>query len=346
MTSAVPQFTNLGNTEEIMRLAVEASPNGIVMTDRNGSIIMVNVATEKLFGYTRQELIGQPVEMLIPVSHRAHHPELRNNYTKNPSRRAMGHGRDLHGLHKSGKEFSVEVGLNSIQTPNGIVVLASVIDISERKQQEEQLKSALTEKELLLAEIHHRVKNNLQIIDSLLSMQSDNLPNSITVDALQECQNRVKSMALIHQTLYESRDFSRVNFSNFTQTLIDNLLISYMSDTSKVAITIQADSIHLPIDTSIPLGLILNELCTNALKYAFPGNRDGKIAITMKLQTSGHVLVQVSDTGIGIPDDLDIENTSSLGLQLVQLLSEQIAAKLTIQRKNPTSFTLLIPVPK
>lgn len=342
--AAIVDITDRKHAEEMILLAVDASPNGMVMTDQQGKIILVNSTAEALFGYKREELLGQFIEILIPVAHRAHHPGLRSEYLKNPSTRAMGHGRDLYGLHKNGKEFPVEVGLNPIQTPRGRMVLASVIDITERKQQEELLKSALKEKELLLAEIHHRVKNNLQIIDSLLGMQSEKLPDETAVSVFKESQNRVKSMALIHQILYESLDFSRIDFSSFIQLLTDNLSISYALDVEKTAIMIDADQVHLPIDISIPLALILNELCTNAMKYAFPGDRKGEIKIYLKQQTPGQLLVSVSDNGVGIPDDLDIEHTTSLGLQLVQLLSEQISAELTIHRKKPTCFTLKVPL--
>lgn len=342
--AAIVDITDRKHAEEMILLAVEASPNGMVMTDQQGKIVLVNSTTEALFGYQREELLGQSIEILIPTSHREYHPALRNEYLKNPSARAMGHGRDLYGLHKSGKEFQVEVGLNPIQTPRGTMVLASVIDITERKQQEALLMSALKEKELLLSEIHHRVKNNLQIIDSLLGMQSEKLVDGTAIAVLKESQNRVKSMALIHQLLYESLDFSRIDFSSFIQLLTDNLSISYALNPEKILISIDADQVHLPIDISIPLALILNELCTNAMKYAFSEDRKGKITIHLKLQSKNRFLVRVSDNGIGIPDDLDIENTTSLGLQLVQLLSEQVSADLKIKRKNPTSFTLKIPL--
>lgn len=343
--AAIVDITDRKHAEEMIHLAVEASPNGMVMTNHEGKIMMVNTTTEALFGYQREELLGQSIEVLLPESHRAHHPALRNDFIKNPSTRAMGHGRDLHGQHKNGKEFPVEVGLNPIQTPRGVMVLASVIDITERKSQEEQLKAALKEKDLLLSEIHHRVKNNLQIIDSLLGMQSDMLNNSAAISVLKESQNRVKSMALIHQVLYQSLDFSRTDFSSFIQSLVDNLSVSYALDTSRIVINIDTDQeVLLPIDVSIPLGLILNELCTNAMKYAFTESRCGHIDISLKRQNPGQLLVCISDNGVGIPDDFDIENTQSLGLQLVQLLSEQISAELTIQRKNPTRFSLIVPL--
>ncbi len=330
--------------EKMINLAVEAAPNGMVMTDHSGKILLVNSTTEELFGYLRQDMVGQPIEMLIPTSHHSHHPELRKNFLKNPSKRAMGHGRDLHGVHKNGKEFPVEVGLNPIQTPEGIIVLASVIDITARKQQEEQLIAALKEKDLLLSEIHHRVKNNLQIIDSLLGMQSETLhDDTAAIKVLTESQNRVKSMALIHQILYQSQDFSQVDFSAFIHSLVNNLLVSYTPETSRIKTKIDTDKILIPINISIPLGLLLNELCTNAIKYAFPGNHSGTIRISLKDHSASKLLMRISDNGIGIAKDLDIEDTPTLGLQLVQLLSEQINAELTIHRRNPTSFTLIFP---
>ncbi len=342
--AAIVDITDRKYAEEMIRLAVEASPNGMVMADHNGIVVMANTATEQLFGYTRHELIGHSIDMLIPQSHRAHHPELRNNYLKNPNARPMGHGRDLYGQHKNGKEFPVEVGLNPISTLQGTMVLASVIDITERKHHEEQLKAALKEKDLLLAEIHHRVKNNLQIIDSLLGMQSDRSLNDVAIAVLKESQNRVKSMAMIHQILYESSDFSHVDFTSVIESLISNLSASYALDSSRIQVTIDADHVLLPINTSIPLGLILNELCTNAMKYAFIEHRSGSIHIRLKYMENNKLQIIVSDDGIGIPDELDINNASSLGLQLVMLLSEQISAELSIRRKNPTSFSIIVPV--
>ena len=342
--AVIVDITDRKHAEEMIHLAVEASPNGMVMTDKNGIIVMVNSTTEMLFGYPRNELIGQQIETLIPESHREHHPELRKNYLKQPSARAMGHGRDLYGLHKNGMEFPVEVGLNPIRTPQGMMVLASVINITERKHQESQLKAALKEKELLLAEIHHRVKNNLQIIDSLLGMQSDMLVNETAVSLLRESQNRVKSMALIHQILYESSDFANVDFSSVLRALVSNLEYSYALDASRISVNIDTDPVFLPIDISIPLGLIVNELCSNAMKYAFGEHDSGTIEISLKYAEPHVLQVYVADNGTGIPDEFDLKDSSTLGLQLVHLLGEQISAELNFQRKEPTSFTLRIPV--
>ncbi|GJL75709.1 MAG: hypothetical protein NMNS02_18150 [Nitrosomonas sp.] len=151
-------------------------------------------------------------------------------------------------------------------------------------------------------------------------------------------------MALIHQILYESSDFSRVDFSTVIESLVNNLSLSYALDSSKITVNVETDPVFLPIDTSIPLGLIINELCANAMKYAFGKQPKGNINIRLEHLESDVLRLQITDDGVGIPEDFDIENASSLGLQLVHLLSEQISAELRIQRSNPTSFTLVIPI--
>lgn len=340
--AAIVDLTDRKQAEEMIHLAVEASPNGMIMTDQNGIIVMVNSATESLFGYTRKELVGRSIEILVPEPNRSIHPQLRKEFMEQPTARAMGHGRDLFGLHKNGKEFPVEVGLNPIRALQGAMVLASIIDITERKHQEQQLKAALKEKDLLLAEIHHRVKNNLQIIDSLLGMQSDMVFDNSVIAILKESQNRVRSMALIHQILYESSDFSRVDFASVIVSLVNTLSYSYALDSTRFRVNVNTDPVYLSIDISIPLGLIVNELCSNAMKYAFPGRRSGSIDVSLKYLDSSRLQLRVTDNGVGISEELDIDQASTLGLQLVQLLSEQISAELSIQRKNPTCFSLII----
>ncbi|MEN8667832.1 MAG: PAS domain S-box protein, partial [Ketobacter sp.] len=159
--ASIVDITERQRGQEMMHLAVEAAPNGMLLTDKDGRIVMANSMAEVQFGYARSELVGQEITVLVPLRFRDHHPHLRQDYFDNPVSRAMGKGRDLYALHKNGREFPVEIGLNPINTAQGMMILASVVDITDRKQQEEQLKSALKEKEVMLAEIHHRVKNNL-----------------------------------------------------------------------------------------------------------------------------------------------------------------------------------------
>jgi PAS domain S-box-containing protein len=196
----------LRKSEERFRQVVEAAPNAMVMVNVAGRIEMVNAQAERVFGYSRDELLGQPVEMLVPDRFRVGHPALRHVFFTHPVARPMGAGRDLYARRKDGSEFAVEIGLNPIETEDGAMVLSAIVDISDRKQKEERIQAALREKDVLLREIHHRVKNNLQIVYSLLDLQSARISDQSVLDILRDSQNRIRSMALIHQTLYQSKN--------------------------------------------------------------------------------------------------------------------------------------------
>ncbi len=334
----------LRRSEERFRRVVEATPNAMVMIDQAGRIAMINAQTERVFGYSRSELLGQPMEMLVPERFRGHHPELRAAFFGDPRTRPMGGGRDLYGLRKDGSEFSVEIGLNPIETDEGTMVLSAITDISDRKREELRIRASLKEKDILLGEIHHRVKNNLQIVDSLLGLQAGGIQDTGTQNILRESQNRIKSMALIHQILYQSKDFARMDFSNFLDTLVPTLASSYGADPDHIALSINAIEVRLPLSVAIPCGLMVNELISNALKHAFPDDRHGEIRIDLSMAPDGQVLLSVEDDGVGIPDELDMDQTATLGLQLVMLLTDQIGGKLVVQRSNPTRFALQLRV--
>lgn len=330
----------LRKSVERFQQVVESSPNAIVMIRATGQIEMVNSQAERVFGYTRDELLGKPVEMLAPARFRGHHPELRRSFFNDLHSRPMGAGRDLYGLRKDGTEFPVEIGLNPIETEGGTMVLSTIVDISDRRQKDESIRAALIEKDILLSEIHHRVKNNLQVISALLDLQSLRIEDKAAVGLLIDCQNRIRSMALIHQTLYESKDFARVDFRYFLDVLVPTLVSSYSADPGRINFSIDAPEISLPIKAAIPCGLVVNELVSNALKHAFSGGKRGKVKIVLTTEPNDHVVLSVSDNGVGIPKELDLANTTTLGLQLVTLLTEQLGAELAIQRSKPTRFVL------
>lgn len=342
--SAIVDISSRKSLEERFRLVVESAPNAMVMVNRRGRIEMINVQTERVFGYSRSELLGQPVEILVPERFRSHHPALRNDFFSDPKSRPMGAGRDLYALRKDGSEFAVEIGLNPIETEDGPMVLSAIVDISDRKNKEERIQAALKEKDVLLGEIHHRVKNNLQIVHSLLDLQSSRIEDPRVLEMLGETQNRIQSMALIHQTLYQSRDFSGVDFGHFLDNLAPILSASYGIDPERIALSIDAVDVLLPLSVAIPCGLIVNELVTNSLKHGYPGGRSGEICIKLAKDGDGYVRLCVADDGVGIDESIDFDNTTSLGLKLVTLLSEQVAGDLTIHRAHPTEFVLRFPV--
>jgi PAS domain S-box-containing protein len=344
--SAIVDISTRKQLEERFRQVVESAPNAMVMINRAGMIEMVNTQAERVFGYDRTEMLGRPVEMLVPERFRPNHPGLRGAFFGRPQSRPMGAGRDLFALRKDGSEFPVEIGLNPIETDEGTMVLSAIVDISDRKHREEGIQASLREKDILLGEIHHRVKNNLQIVHSLLDLQSTNITDEHVLGMLRESQNRVRSMSLIHQTLYESKDFAQVDFRNFLDSLVPTLISSYKVGTERIKLVFRLSEVLLPINAAIPCGLVVNELISNALKHAFPNRRNGEITISLAYEGVGQVVLSVSDTGVGIPADLDLERTGSLGLQLVALLADQLGGGLTIQRSNPTRFDLRFPIQK
>jgi PAS domain S-box-containing protein len=326
--------------EERFKRVVDAAPSAMIMINDAGSISMVNLQAERMFGYSCSELLGQSVEMLVPERFRDHHPGMRRAFFNDPKSRPVGAGRDLYALRKDGSEFAVEIGLNPIETEDGPMVLSAVVDITDRKNKEERTKAALLEKDILLREIHHRVKNNLQIIHSLLDLQASRIEDSVILEMLQETQNRIQSMALIHQTLYQSQDFSSVDFRNFLDNLLSMLSASHGLDSGHIRLSIDSADVLLPLNVAIPCGLIVNEIVTNSLRHAFPDDRPGEISVTLAWTSDNQVQLIASDDGVGIPDTFDLDNTGSLGMRLIYLLSEQIDGVLSISRAHPTRFTI------
>ena len=202
--------------------------------------------------------------------------------------------------------------------------------------------SSLQEKELLLREIHHRVKNNLQVISSLLSLQSRSSKDEQAIEMAKESQNRIKVMALIHEKLYRSKDFANVEFSDYITNLVNDLYGSYKVNTSRISLKMDIENISLGIDTAIPTGLIINELVTNCLKYAFPKNKGGEIRISLRSLDDGQNELIVSDNGVGIPENLDIKNAESLGLRMITNLTERsLHGKVNIKKDNGTEFQII-----
>lgn len=214
------------------------------------------------------------------------------------------------------------------------------IDITERKQAENKIQASLQEKEVLLKEIHHRVKNNLQVISSLLKMQSRSLNDPKILEMFQESQSRIQSMALIHEKLYESEDLARINCAEYIHNLTSHLYRSYQVSPRNLQLDVKVDNISLSIDAALPCGLIINELVSNAIKYAFPDRRSGNIYIHLNMDEQKHYTLKVGDNGIGLPENIDWQNTRSLGLRLVRTLSQQLGATVELDRSDGTMFFL------
>ncbi|HZX10987.1 MAG TPA: sensor histidine kinase, partial [Acidobacteriota bacterium] len=224
----------------------------------------------------------------------------------------------------------------------------------ERKRTEEKLSQSLKEKEVLLREIHHRVKNNMQIISSLLNLQASQIDDKKTSGIFRICQNRIRSMALIHQKLYQSEDFSRIDFSSYIRNLTESLHLIYEGEVGDIDFQMNLDKVYLNINQAIPLGLIVNELVSNALKYAFPrkvprNDASGKkIRITLEFGTdrSDTVNFMICDNGVGLPPDFDLKKAESLGLRLVQDLAKQLKGAIEIKGSPGAFFKISFPYEK
>ncbi|MBF2026849.1 MAG: PAS domain S-box protein [Oscillatoriales cyanobacterium C42_A2020_001] len=229
-------------------------------------------------------------------------------------------------------------------TPDGTPqqILGAAVDITDRKLTQ-QLKASLKEKEVLIKEINHRVKNNLQIIYSLLRLQTRQTQNPQITSILLETQNRVKSIALVHEKVYRSEDITEIDFAQYISSLAAHLFSTYKIDTNSISLKTDISSISLGIDQAIPCGLIVNELMSNALKYAFPAKLEGIIQIALYTNEQSQVCLIVKDNGIGFPESIDLAETSSLGLQLVQDFVEQLEGTIQLTRHPGTTFTITFP---
>lgn len=328
--------------EDSFRRVVEWAPTAMVLVDRAGVVRVINAQAERVFGYRREELVGRSVEELVPTKFAAAHPENRNDYLAEPQPRPMGTGRELFARRRDGSEFPVEIGLNPIATEQGMMVLASVVDITERHRAQEKLEKALAEKTILLNELHHRVKNNLQVIASLLNLQASHAGDPRLQSVLQESQSRVKAMALTHQLLYERKDYSRIDLGEYLERLVQLLIGSYRAGNQRVALRCQhpPEPLYLDLERAIPCGLVVNELVTNAFKHAFPDGRAGEIAIALETVEAAEIVLAVADNGVGLPKDFDLGEVKSLGLQLVPLLVDQLGGRLAIESAEGTRFLL------
>jgi two-component sensor histidine kinase len=211
---------------------------------------------------------------------------------------------------------------------------------------------SLHEKEVLLKEIHHRVKNNLQVISSLLKLQSEKIKEPDLLETFMESQNRIRAMALVHEKIYQSKTLSKIDFTEYIHSFMTYMDSSYNLNPEKIRMHIHADdqSHYFKIDTAIPCGLILNELISNSYKYAFPGELKGNIHLSFGIdkesKTDYHYFIEISDDGIGIPLTIDIKKTDSLGLQLIEMLTAQLGGTLNLDRSKGTKFTIHFPVEK
>ncbi|MDP4190211.1 MAG: PAS domain S-box protein [Bacteroidota bacterium] len=331
----------LKQSEEKFRTIFEYSPLGIIITV-DLKIVQVNRTFLKMFGYDNPaELLGKNCLKLVrqDIVDEKNDDRIESEYLQEIPREC-----ETYGMKKDGSEFPVYLEIAFLNLPEGKANVTFVTDFTEVKAREGQIRCSLLEKEILLREIHHRVKNNLQIISSLLSLQSEFVQDEQFLKIYNESRDRIKTMALLHEKLYQSKNFSRINFAEYINELVRYISRTYESKDNSVDIAIDADDIHLPIDTAIPCGLIISELVTNAFKYAYAGLQECKLDVGFKISEHRRYCLSVYDNGCGFPENLDFTTTNSLGLQLVNGLVDQLNGEIELKRGNGTLFAISFPV--
>jgi PAS domain S-box-containing protein len=327
----------LRDREDMMRSIFRVAPTGIgVVKDR--VFIEVNTRVCEMTGYAREELVGLSARILYPTQEEFDFvgtekyrqiAETGTGVVETKWRRKEGGTIDI---------LLASTPIDPADPSRGVTFTA--LDITERKQGEERLRMTLQEREVLLREIHHRVKNNIQIISSLLRLQSRSIRDRAALEAVNECQNRIRSIALIHEKLYQSQDFARIDFGDYIENMVGRLVSFHSGVGGRVRFRLEADDVKLDISRAIPCGLIVNELATNVLKHAFPGGRKGDLVIRLKALDGGRHELAVKDTGVGLPAGVAFESASSLGFQIVGDLVKQLDGSIEVIRGGGTEVVV------
>jgi PAS domain S-box-containing protein len=300
-------------------------------------IVDVNEYACVKHGYSREELIGKPYSIVDD-------DKGQDDITDKSLRIMAGEILNFESIHvrKDGHRFPVEVSARLIKTNEKPLLIAIVRDITERKQAEKQIKERLREKEVLLKEIHHRVKNNLQVISSLLSLQSRYSGDKQVGEVFKKNQERIRAMAVAHEKLYRSKYLSKISFREYIGSLTTYLFESYSFVPGQVGLETQIEDIFVNLETAIPLGLIINELVSNSLKHAFPEGKKGILSIRLKKSKSSKFdyILTICDSGVGLPEGIDFQEGGSLGMVLVGTLTKQLQGVIDHKEKNGACFTL------
>jgi PAS domain S-box-containing protein len=310
----------------------------------------VSPQIEALLGFSQEEWLSNPFlwfRQLHPDDRdRCHLEFARGCRTGGPFRA------EFRALTRAGDVVWVRGEARVVRDERGspLFIQGIAYDITESKRAEEavrasaeQIEASLREKEVLLEEIHHRVKNNLQVISSLLRLQSAHVRDPETLEMFKESGNRIRSMALVHEKLYQSADLSRLDFTDYVRSLADLLVRSYQAERSRVALRTTVENVHLGIDVAVPLGLIINELVSNSLKYGYPSGLRGEVRVELRPEDGPRYVLSVADDGIGVPAGFDPRTTETLGMQLVCALTDQLGGVIELVRAPGTEFRIRFP---
>ena len=332
-------------SEDRFRLFVESVKDyALFQLDVDGRVVTWNAGAARVLGYSDSEIIGHSARLFFTPE------DLATGEAEKEMTRAREEGRsedERWHLRKDGSRFFASGIVSPIRDDSGRLRGYSKLmrDVTERKTADERLRASLHEKEVLLREVHHRVKNNLQVVASLLNLQSEHLQDPQAAAALDEMRTRIQSIASIHELLYGAADLSHIEFDRYLNQLAQDLSSFYSVESNRLRIQVSADPLNLSIGQAVPCALIVNELLTNSIKHAFPKNGAlGLIHVRALIEAGDSMLIEVEDNGTGLPEDIDLANPETMGLQLVTTLAEQLQAKLSVERENGTRFRVRFPL--
>lgn len=331
------------DTASKYRSLFEMSDNAILVIE-NGKFVDCNKAVVKMLGYkTKKELLNTHPSQLSPLKQ----PDGRLSHEKAEEmislaiKNGSNHFEWVH-TKANGENFYVEVWLCALQYKSKTIINTIWRDLTEIKKAEEIILKNITEKEILLKEIHHRVKNNLQIICSLLNLQASKSENRLVKSVLLQSKSRVESMSKIHEMLYKTNDFGRINFSKYVFELANSLIYSIKGEIKNINLKIEITDIYFPLNTAIPLALLINEIITNSLKHGIIDEHKGEIFVSIKKKNNTKYEIQIGDNGVGTKVNINEDKVDSLGFQLINSLCKQLNGVITNKNcKNGTCYKII-----
>jgi PAS domain S-box-containing protein len=320
---------------------IESSDDAIIGATLEGVVTSWNSAATRLLGYTSEEIIGKSLTLLIPPDRVEEELQLLARISRGQRLANLEAGR----VRKDRQLIDMAITISPIKDASGKVVGVSKIarDITGRKKAAERITASLREKDALLREIHHRVKNNMQVVSSLLQLQSNYVQDPKALEAFEDCQERIRTMALIHEKLYRTEGLAQIDFKEYLESLTE-MLLRAQSRGVKITRELDLQPIAFGIDTAIPLGLIANELISNSLKHAFKGRTEGVVRVSLRRLAHNEFQLGIGDDGDGLPDNFN--QSKSLGLRLVKILTGQIKGRMENKNEKGVNFTFMFQEPE
>ena len=339
------QTEEIREREEQYRSILDTATDAIISIDEKERIYIWNKSAEKIFGYTKNEVIGATVHpLLVPKAYLTDTEVGLKHFFETGKGPILGKTTELTALYKNGDEFPIELSLSSFKIAGKWHATSIIRDITTRRITEDKIKKALKEKDVLLREVNHRVKNNLNVIISLLNLKADAIHSGKSaIEAFEESRNLVYSMAMVHDELYQSSNLSAINIKDYIENLAIKLIEIYQPFV-EIEYKLQIANVNIDINKAIPCGLILTELITNALKHAYNDIEEkGVLKITCIKSETGDCRISIKDNGSGLPGDIDIQKPESTGLQLVSILADQINGRMSVNTDNGTEIIIRFP---